>query len=254
MIVQLTGGLGNTLFQYAFGLGVKIKTGRQLGFCWQRATRDYTLDRYVNIQLVTNPSGPSYNERSICFDEGVYHPAAAEYYFRGYWQTERYFSGLMEWLRCNIRLRTHIDREWLVLGEKMAATNSVFIHVRRGDYLKPQNIAAHGLLPLEYYSTAMAIVRRQIPDLHFYAFSDDPEWCLNNLPDATVLPTPNADVDLYLMRHCQHGIIANSSFSWWAAWLGPDSTGMVIAPSKWFGPANQHFDTKDLLPIRWLKV
>lgn len=256
MIVQLTGGLGNQLFQYAFGRGVAEKTGRQLAFCWERSSWDYVLDRYVDVPLVTQPSGPLYLERLMTFDEGVYHPAASHHYFSGYWQTERYFENMATHMRRIAEpFDDVIDGEWISFGEKLRAENSVFLHVRRGDYLKQANIKAHGILPLSYYETAMAIIRQQFPDSRFYAFSDDKEWCRNTFPGVVTLPTPDADSDLYLMRHCRHGIIANSSFGWWAGWLGPDSRGgTVIAPRNWFGPSNKHLDTSDLIPKRWLTV
>ena len=257
MIVRLTGGLGNTLFQYAFGRGVAAKTGRQLGFCWQRATRDYVLDRYVDALLVHPDvvSGPVYNERAMTFDPEVYHPAATSHYFCGYWQTLRYFEDIADQIRNEIQPRFAIDREWLITAENLAAKNSVFIHVRRGDYLKETNIAAHGLTTIDYYNAALALMDMLHPGCEFYAFSDDKEWCCKNMQGVTVLNTPNADIDLYLMRHCRHAILANSTFGWWAAFLGADSAGgSVFAPKKWFGPANQHLDTRDLLPARWLTL
>ncbi len=257
VIVKLTGGLGNTLFQFAFGRGVAAKTGRQLGFCWQRATRDYALDRYVDTLLIHPDvvSGPVYNERAMTFDPEVYHPAAASHYFCGYWQTPRYFEDIADEIRKEVVPRFLYDREWLICAEALAAKNSAFIHVRRGDYLKPANIAAHGLTPLEYYKAAMQTMSLLHPGVEFYAFSDDQEWCRNNLPGVTVLRTPNADIDFILMHHCRHGILANSTFGWWAAFLGADSAGgTVIAPKKWFGPANQHLGTRDLLPARWLAL
>jgi hypothetical protein len=252
MIVNLTGGLGNQLFMYAFGRGVAETTGRPLGFCWKRSVWDYVLDRYVDVLLVTDPCGPIYRERSMLFDKEVYHPAASEHYFCGYWQTEKYFRHIAGRLRDEIQPRFNIDREWLIQGERLAAENSVLIHVRRGDYTLQANVEAHGIVPVEYYTKAMATFPM---DAKFYAFSDDKEWCRNNLPGVVVLPTPSADVDFYLMRHCHHAIIANSSFGWWAAFLGPDCDGgTVIAPKKWFGPTNQHIDTSDLIPARWLTV
>lgn len=257
MIVRLTGGLGNQLFQFAFGRGVAAKTGRQLGFCWERSSWDYALNRYVDLSLVTNPSGPIYNERSMTFDKEVYHPASAQHYFCGYWQTEKYFEHIADSLRIiGEPFDGVIDRKWQIQGEKLQHENSVFIHVRHGDYLRAANVEAHGVLPARYYWDAMQLMEMlHGNDVKFYAFSEDADWCRNNLPGVTILPTSSADADFYLMRHCRHAIIANSTFSWWAAFLGPDAAGgTVIAPKKWFGPANQHLDTSDLIPERWLLV
>jgi hypothetical protein len=120
---------------------------------------------------------------------------------------------------------------------------------------------------MDYYREAAALVAARVPDPVFFVFSDDPEWCEVNfkLPYHTIAPRNldrtvgrhlgRDDADLYLMRLCTHAIIANSSYSWWGAWLGADMNGgIVIAPKSWFGPAYNNDDARDIVPARWTRL
>jgi hypothetical protein len=131
--------------------------------------------------------------------------------------------------------------------------------VRRGDYVQnPVTNARHGLCPLEYYHTAVRTLAAQVPDPQFFVFSDDPDWTQQNLK----LPYPTTYVtcnglerdyeDLRLMSHCRHHIIANSSFSWWGAWLSTFPAKTVLAPSTWFREPPQA--SRDRVPAGWLTV
>jgi hypothetical protein len=184
----------------------------------------------------------------------------------GYWQTEQYFKE--HWAdmkriflpKQNFTLR---GLETLVLI-KEAGSRSVFLTVRRTDYLN--NTFHGGMLPLEYYVKALELVEQKAPNPHVFVFTDDVEWVQHNfkLPcqmtvggnfDRTVKGhLGREDEELYLMSQCRHAIMANSSYSWWGAWLGENKDDrVVVAPARWFGPTS-HEDPRDIVPERWIKI
>jgi Glycosyl transferase family 11 len=257
MIVRLTGGLGNQLFMYAFGRSLSDYKGEELRFYWSRSSWDYGLDAYnTYVKLVNYPhNSPTYDEKTFAFDSDVY-ANPPNTFFRGYWQTEKYFYD-PEGLRKEISLKV-ISPKLAEEADCLRNENSVFVHVRRGDYLNPGTAAFHGngghAGPNEgYYRDAMDYVRERVTNPQFYVFSDDPLWCLENFPTHHVVSGLgfNAHEELYLMSQCRHGIGANSTFSWWANWLGEHPSRICVAPKKWF---NNDFDTKDLIPERWTRI
>jgi hypothetical protein len=180
----------------------------------------------------------------------------------GYWQSEKYFADVASLIRRDFTVKhpqTAKNKEW---GDMIASSESVSLHVRRGDYLaNPTNRQIHGLLGLGYYRNCVQEIMKVVKTPHFFIFSDDSSWVREHLSfscPATFVEhgerEPCADVeDLRLMSQCKHHIIANSSFSWWGAWLNPRSDKMVFAPKQWFttmGMASRRVD--DLLPDRWM--
>lgn len=138
----------------------------------------------------------------------------------------------------------------------LSSSVSVSVHIRRGDYV--QNKAAgdfHGICSLSYYQTAMKLLSDKFKQAHFYVFSDDLEWCRQNIrceQSLTFVNLSNAASELYLMSRCSHHIIANSSFSWWGAWLNPSPEKIVIAPQTWFrDPSAQ---TEDIYCENWIRI
>jgi hypothetical protein len=251
MIVRLTGGLGNQLFQYAFGRSMAISREESVKFHWSKSCWDYALDKYnVKVDLVDEASGPYYDEQTFAFDEGAEY--ANQNCFRGYWQTEKYFLGSV--IRKEITLKIPPSALTVGVGDMLSEVNSVSIHVRRGDYL---NLAYHGILPMEYYNRAIRLIEAMVQNPRFFVFSDDPKWCKTAFPNAEVLSFQGCSQhdDLYLMSRCKHAIIANSSFSWWGAWLSEMNQlrRIVIAPEKWFGDDTKQ-DTSDIIPDRWIKI
>lgn len=173
----------------------------------------------------------------------------------GYWQSERYFTDSAERIRADFALLQPLrDANARLLGLAGSA-NSVGLHVRRGDFARlPDAARVHGLCSIDYYRRAIELVRDRCPECHFLVFSDDPEWARAQLPlDASaVFVTGNEsspECDLALMSACKHHIIANSSFSWWAAWLGYSPEQFVIAPTPWY--ASPKLDAGDLAVSRW---
>ena len=188
-----------------------------------------------------------------------FHEVSGDVYLDGYWQSEKYFLGISETVRREFSLRRPlegVDREF---GEAIGRDDSVSIHVRRGDYVSnPEANRFHGLCGAGYYRRCMAIVSEKVGAPRFVVFTDDPAWARGNMdvPRGTAFvdwdQPRDGSVDLELMRRCRHHILANSSFSWWGAWLGSRQGSLVLAPARWF--YDPSMDTADLLPDSWVRV
>lgn len=181
-------------------------------------------------------------------------------YLDGYWQSFQYFAAIDSKLRSDFRFRLHLDGENARIAHEIAtAPRSVSIHVRRGDYVTSSQAASHhGTAGADYYRAAIELVSICLIEApRFFVFSDDIAWARSNLtlPEDTVFVAhnsgPASHFDMRLMSCCQHNIIANSSFSWWAAWLNPNPTKMVVAPERWvLAP----YDTSTLTPPTWTRI
>jgi hypothetical protein len=198
------------------------------------------------------------NEQGFPFDPAIL-KAPDNSYLVGYWQTEKYFNSVRPQLLRDFSFKAKPNAKNTATAKQITSTNAVSLHVRRGDYASDATTNQfHGLSPLEYYRRAIELVAGKVKAPHFFVFSDDPQWCKDNL--ATGHPTTyvtNNDgntghEDMRLMVQCQHHIIANSSFSWWGAWLDEKPKPIVVAPERWFNdPA---VDTKDIYAKGWIKL
>ena len=223
------------------------------------ATFPYSLDLFNTTVKFAHPGqrGPEYYEATaVTFDKGVY-TAPKGTHFIGYWQTEKYFDH--ELVRTELSLRNPLSNSAQKLADEISATpNSVFLHVRRKDYLTPEVAPWMGNLTTDYYTRAIASMRDRLTDVTFFVFSDDPEWCRHNFSGLRVVEATRPHEALFLMSQCKHAVIANSSFSWWGAWFGGNHKGrLVIAPYRWFGNIQfQKYDpeTADIIPDRWIKI
>lgn len=251
MIVRLTGGLGNQLFMYAFGRSVAAIANEPLKFHWCRSTWDYALEPFHLPIILGSPDGAelTYEESGFFYDSKIAsgirvssRPRPCErIYFRGYWQSEKYF---------NVDL-IRKDFDWWVNSPlRVQFRNKAFIHVRRGDYLNRGTKEFHGSLPLEYYQAAVAYIKERVPDITFEVFTDDPD--MKEFMGYPVVSTGNQHLDLHTMTKYSHAILANSTFSWFGAWLGEHSSQIVIAPKKWF--QDETINTSDLVPDRWIRI
>ncbi|MBA3680809.1 MAG: alpha-1,2-fucosyltransferase [Bacteroidetes bacterium] len=181
-------------------------------------------------------------------------------YLNGYWQSEKYFNSFREKLLAEITLREALSANAAVLDKKINELNSVSLHVRRGDFvsLKSAN-HFHGYLEVDYYKAAIEQIKNKETDPFFFIFSDDMDWCKKNLDfidKKEFIEGKEKGIstqeELILMSHCKHNIIANSSFSWWGAWLNQYQMKTVIAPKNWF--VDKKINTNDLIPNNWIKI
>jgi len=179
-------------------------------------------------------------------------------YLDGYWQSEKYFSDIEGVIRREFRFRNEPDDINRNLVKEILNNESVSVHVRRGDYLSDPKNRIFATCDQAYYYRCVAMIAKRVVNPHFYIFSDDSNWARENLHldyAATFViynDAAKAHEDLRLMSMCKHHIIANSSFSWWAAWLSVREKKLVFAPKQWFNDPS--FDTRDLIPNDWIKV
>jgi glycosyl transferase family 11 len=292
VIVRLLGGLGNQMFQYAAGrrmaLANEVPLKLDRSWCLHPSHRAYALDGLSVQEAFATPEelreihGPSagrvarlvHRLRQRCgiayrwtriqedclspFDRRVL-GAAVRTYLDGYWQSEKYFSDIADTIRREFAITSPPSARSRAMAEQIAETESVSVHVRRGDYVSnPRTHLAHGTCTLEYYRECEQLIGRRIADPHFFVFSDDPEWVAANLQfdhPATLVSHDAASThhdDLRLMSLCRHHVIANSSFSWWGAWLNPRRDKLVLAPRRWGNDAR--WDDRDLVPDSWIRV
>ena len=271
MIVRLQGGVGNQMFQYAFGRSVAQARNEELLFD-KRGDMDapgsrmaYSLGAFkTEVNFAAGVTGAPYEEPLFSYGKEVY-AVPNGMHFIGYWQTEKYFDS--ELVRAELMLRNPVSAQTQrVADEILAVPNSAFIHVRRTDYLVPLN-AFMGSLAMDYYEQGMRHIRERMPDVTFSVFSDDPEWCRQNFQGCHIVDHNKAGTagsgpgqeheDLFLMSLCRHAVIANSSFGWWGAWLRDYPGKIVVAPTQWFsGNLGGRWspDTSDIVPERWVKL
>ncbi len=283
IVTRLIGGLGNQMFQYAVGRALALRRGTELALDLSafakpgRGTpRQFALDAYelpVRLasarEIVRLKYGSAWRaklklrQRATYLREGVtnvFDPAVLragpETYLRGYWQTEKYFLDAREQL-----VRDFAPRGGSAPGDLMRAIEalpSVAVHVRRGDYLTdPRARASLGACSLDYYARAGAHLRQALGEPAFFVFSDDIAWAKANLtlpgPTTFVSRPEIADADeLLLMSRCRHQVVANSSFSWWGAWLNQNPSRLVIAPRQWFRRVESN--SPDLVPESWTRL
>ena len=282
VIVRMTGGLGNQLFQYATARAHAFRHNRPLILDIRPLTncslRDYDLHHFAIQGTIgteqTLPPGRdnklryglwrlSSDARSRLLREASIgskvdlSSAAANVILHGYWQTEQHFAEFANIIRADLQVKTKPSVENEHLLSQIATTTAVSVHIRRGDYVASQkNQSVFASCSLDYYQRAAEHIIQQVSTpVHFYVFSDDPDWVQAEitLPSSMTLVRHNcgktAYEDLRLMHHCDHHIIANSTFSWWGAWLNPAPEKIVVAPNQWFhGEANNR---QQIVPNTW---
>lgn len=175
----------------------------------------------------------------------------------GYWQSEKYFKAIESVIAEEFDVQMLEDSRAAEIRDRIRATTSVGVHIRRGDYIaNPRASAFHGELEFDYYRRALELVDAKIGRARRFVFSDDPLWVADHFDitgefiNVSAIRL-NAIEELVLMKACHHQVIANSSFSWWGAWLNPQRNKIVVAPAKWFRGAQQ---PTDLLPAGWCSV
>jgi hypothetical protein len=197
-------------------------------------------------------------EKEIDFKEEILQ-LKGDYYLDGYWQSEKYFSRIPDAIRNDFSFRPVISPSKLDLIEKMKKGNSVSIHVRKAkDFETKSRI---NTCDVDYYRRAIDKMRNSVTNAVFYVFSDNFDWCRENLAfaepvfmDTKAAPGDDGCLDMQLMSYCKHNIIANSSYSWWSAWLNPNKDKLVIAPSIWFNKDTSSYNIEDIAPKTWITL
>lgn len=228
-----------------------------------RLVLDWQFPAIVRRIVSRKPFSSLFRKRFVAEPHFYYWPGInnlteKDNYLSGYWQSEKYFCDVASQIRADFSFQLPMENTNTELVREISQVNAVSLHVRRGDYANnPKTAATHGLCSLDYYRAAIRYVSERVQQPVFFVFSDDISWVKSNLqidfPHQYVAHNHGAESynDMRLMSLCQHHIIANSSFSWWGAWLNSSVDKIVIAPKRWF--ANQT-DVRDLLPQDWVKL
>lgn len=280
-VVTLKGRLGNQMFQYALARQLGLVEGRRvvLSPSGIGGLQHCRLDLFnTTVPVLTDEeaarievqcaTAPPINEGLPGFDPRVLEagkePATV---FNGFWQCERYFEDAAPLLRREFTLKQPLPPGGPDL-EALQRPNAVCLSVRLGDYLRPEG-SFLGFAGHDYYRRAIAEMAERVPGAHFFVFSDDLGWCMENLqidqPHTFINYNPGPTrvaFKLIVMSHCTHFVVSNSTFAWWAAWLGKAADKVVIAPKGWFANERRASDaerfgslsSRDLIPPSWLRV
>jgi hypothetical protein len=294
IISQITGGLGNQMFQYAFGKYMSMQWNVPLyldveSYKWDNlrefelasvfkidegfASKDlneqcidlhtYPLIARI-IRKLTNGVLPYYimphvKEKSFEFDELLL-KVRKNTLLSGHFQSERYFKPIEPAIRNAFQFRHTPNPYYQTILSSLETLNTVSIHIRRGDYVTDATTNQfHGCCSLAYYKLAIDYVVQKIKQPTFVFVSDDIDWVksnFKNLPNVVFVENNQGDAyeDMRIMSLCNHNIIANSSFSWWGAWLNTNCNKIVVAPKNWFANAEMQKQTTDLYPSKWIKL
>lgn len=290
IISKILGGLGNQMFQYAVGrslserLGVEFKLDthsfevhefRGYGLCnfkikevfatkeevKEITRKDSDVSLFSKLFKKKNKYGPFliqekplfvFNKRFLSLTDNVL--------LNGYWQNEKYFENIRDTLIEDFVLKEPMSDKSIELKKEIASSQSVSLHIRRGDYAHNEKVnRQYGLCSLEYYKRAVDYLEKEVGgDLKFFIFSDEPQWAKENLEinyPLVVVDHNGRDKDfedMMLMSACKHQIIANSTFSWWGAWLNENKEKIVVTPEKWF--LAKKYDTSELIPKNWIRI
>jgi len=271
IISKITGGMGNQMFQYACAKTISIENNVELkldiDFYKQQNLRKYELSSFqireemaskreiVNLSgnenlwnkikkkvgfFVHKPDSYYIEKKSALYDKNI-KKSGKELYLDGYWQNSRYFDNNRECILHSFSLKEAHSNDICFKNNlhQILESESVALHVRRGDYLLNRNQKHHGGCDLDYYKQAILYIKDSVKnDCMFFIFSDDIFWCQENFDflDNKIFITGavNPACDLELMKNCKHNIISNSTFSWWGAWLNDFDDKIVIAPKVWW--------------------
>lgn len=284
IIVNLKGGLGNQMFQYALGRRLALKNNNELkldisGYPRQNL-RSYRLNNFNiaekiatddEVKKLKYPLGffskawRRFSFKILRIHHVGWEPQALRLleqkknlYLDGFWQSYKFFDDIVDVLKRDFTLREPMENIRPDLLNKIKESNSVSIHIRRTDYVSTKRAQVyHGMCDLDYYQRALELIKDRVSNPAFFIFSDDIEWVKNNLPisDPALYVSQEGLEDyqeLTLMSKCKHNIIANSSFSWWAAWLNSNPDKTVITPKQWFG--NNSIKIDDIVLPTWTKI
>lgn len=287
LVIGCAGGLGNQMFQYAFYRKQKLKNNAYVkfdisSFSGYKQHNGFELEKifdldidYATISDICE-SGKALNlldriKNKVLFKREPYYsrkPQEAitffpemeklkEGYYFGYWQSYKYFEDITDKLRNEFNFKILLDLKNLSLKSKIENSNSISVHVRRGDYLKEKNKIFQNICTKEYYENAINYIEQHVTNPYYFIFSNDIDWCKQNfrLKKVMYIDWNNGQdsyKDMQLMSYCKHNIIANSTFSWWGAWLNNNSDKIVCVPEKWFDLSG--CETRDICPSEWVRI
>jgi hypothetical protein len=251
IIVRIIGGIGNQMFQYAYAKALE-KSGKKVKLDlskikYYKLHGGYQLHKYnINLQEANSISTflskigipKTVKEKSLLFDKNI-KEIDKNAYVKGYFQTEKYFKEIRKTLLKEFTItKDNSESTKSYVQQITNSQNSCSLHIRRGDYVsnkKTNNI--HGTCSLDYYKKAIATIKKKQKNIQFYIFSDDIVWTKKNLIVKNAIYVDHKcspHEDMYLMSLCKNNITANSSFSWWGAWLNKNQDKIVISPKQWF--------------------
>jgi len=291
LVVRVLGGLGNQMFQYAAGRALALEVGQPLaldvsGFAGYGLHQGYELDSVFDCaaplatrddlrgmlgwqagqfakRLLARPGLAPLRRRNFIVEPHFHYwpglrSVPADGYLSGYWQSEQYFKAHEQVIRRDFTFRGELSDRNRAVAEEIAQCNAISLHIRRGDYVHdPKTNTVHGLCSLDYYQAATRHMSGAVDRPAFFVFSDDIAWAKSNLKIGFPChfidhnQGPHSCNDMRLMSACRHHIIANSSFSWWGAWLNPRTDKIVVAPKAWFANGT---DVSDLFPKEWVTI
>lgn len=252
VINYLAGGLGNMMFQLAAGYALSMETNNkffihphEIGGMVHKHPTTYLQNIFKKIKVLDESKSFEEVSHTVFHFEPIKASGYKDILLSGGFQSYKYFEKYAKDIQ---DLFSYSPDTASSLQSKYSTKNKVSIHVRRGDYISLPN--HHHNLSIAYYLNAINYFK----GFEFLVFSDDIQWCKENFKGNNFTFVENtSDVeDLYLMSNCSHNIIANSTFSWWGAWLNKNTDKKVVYPSKWFGPVYKDFKTSDLFPDEWI--
>jgi len=292
--VQLNGGLGNQMFQYAFGRAMAFKLQTDLLFDTSPLLNNKTVFTNRSLELgifkikiqeasitdikrlktifyrIVNTlafkagfqgiqTSKYFIEKNFSYNESI-DKIGKDCYLNGYWQSYKYFQNIESIIREEFKFPPILEMGNKDTIVKIENGNSISLHIRRTDFVNNKNHDIHGTCSIKYYQEAAENIANRVSDPVFFIFSDDIEWVRTNLNlnyPCEFVSGNNSDksyIDMQLMSLCKHNIIANSSFSWWGAWLNANPNKIVIAPLQWFADETMNAQTYDLIPSNWIKI
>ena len=291
IIVHVIGGLGNQMFQYAAGRALSLAHNTPLcldvqDFKGYDLHNGFELHRLFDIKAPIASNRDVFQVlgwRSISpLRRKLFHQKFSKFrgahlfvdslfaemphlidmpsrsYLMGNWQSEQFFGHIKEIIRSDFNFKLSMSKKNTELADMIKSINATSLHVRRGDIASnPTSLAVHGLCSLDYYRQAIELVASRTPDPEFVIFSDDMDWVKKKLNIRfhchyiDINKGLESYNDMRLMSFCNHHIVANSSFSWWGAWLSNNEHKVVVAPKKWFA---KNYDSSAIVPSSWIRI
>ena len=286
IIIEITGGLGNQMFQLALytalkadGKNVKLDLSRYRMFfeyqisykqmhCFMTDDYEYATKKEIRkysvgsdlcsrvwIKSFGDLATHRYEKKDYTFDQNILE--LDHCYLSGFWQAHEYFDNCVEQVRNAFRFRNIAEQEQynINMSTQITSCESVGVHIRRGDYLKMEDIYG-GICTEDYYREAIDYINQNVNNPHYFIFSNDYVWAKDQYPDSdkyTIVhgnDGANSFRDMQLMSMCRHQVIANSSFSWWAAWLNQNDAKKIVAPSRWINDRK----ITDIYMDSWIRI